>query len=164
MSKAVSKLLLVEKDPTCARLLAASPFELANAETLASGLEQINAHAHDLILLDLTLPDGGGLNAFTQVHAAAPQTPLVVLADGAGEEMAARTLSLGAEDYLIKSELTAQNLISAVRKTLDRYYCKLTHNYEAFLLLTLMNNIPDAVYFKDTRSRFLMISRALSKK
>ena len=164
MSKAVPKLLLVEKDSNCAQLLAATPFELAHAETLAAGLEKINAHAHDLILLDLTLPDGGELNAFTQVHAAAPQTPLMILADGAGEEIAARTLSLGAQDYLIKSELTAQGLTCAIRKTLDRHYCQLTHNYEAFLLQTLMNNIPDSVYFKDTRSRFLMISRALSKK
>jgi sigma-B regulation protein RsbU (phosphoserine phosphatase) len=38
------------------------------------------------------------------------------------------------------------------------------HNHEGFLLQTLMNSIPDAVYFKDTRSRFVMISRALAKK
>ena len=145
-------------------MLTAGAFERVQAETLAAGLEKINAHAHDLILLDLALPDGGGLNAFTQVHAAAPQTPVVVLADAADEEIAARTLAQGAQDYLLKSQLTAHGLSTAIRKTLDRHYCQLTHNYQGFLLQTLMNSIPDAVYFKDTRSRFLMISRALAKK
>jgi len=158
------KLLFIQPEATCARRLPPGLFEPMQAETLAAGLEKINAHPHDLILLDLALPDGGGLNAFAQVHAAAPQTPVVVLADEANEEIAARTLSLGAQDYLVKSQLTTQSLGSAIRKTLDRHYCQVTHNYQGFLLQTLMNSIPDAVYFKDTRSRFLMISRALAKK
>ena len=164
MSKAIPKLLLIQPDATCAHLLPPGGFEPTQAETLAAGLEKINAHPHDLILLDLALPEGGGLNAFTQVHAAAPQTPVVVLADAANEEIAARTLAVGAQDYLLKSQLTAQSLGTAIRKALDRHYCQLTHNYQGFLLQTLMNSIPDAVYFKDTRSRFLMISRALAKK
>lgn len=164
MSKATPKLLLIQKDATCAQLLPPGVFEPVQAETLAAGLEKINAHAHDLILLDLAQPDGGGLNAFTQVHAAAPQTPVVVLADAADEGIAAQMLSQGAQDYLLKSQLTAQSLGTAIRKALDRHYFQLTHNYQGFLLQTLMNSIPDAVYFKDTRSRFLMISRALAKK
>ncbi|HEX4351007.1 MAG TPA: response regulator, partial [Verrucomicrobiae bacterium] len=164
MSKATPKLLLIGKDSNCAHLQAPGIFELSQVETLAEGLEKINARAHDLILLDLVLPDGHGLNAFTQVLTAAAQTPLVVLAEAVDEEIAARTLSLGAQDYLIKSQLTAQNLNSVIRKTLDRHYYQLMHNHEGFLLQTLMNSIPDAVYFKDTRSRFIMISRALAKK
>ena len=164
MSKVTPKLLLIQSHATCAPLLAGSAFELVQAETLAAGLDKINAHTHDLILLDLALPDASGLNAFTQVHAAVPQTPVVVLADSAEEEIAARTLTLGAQDYLVKSQLTAASLNTAIRKTLDRHYCQLTHNYQGFLLQSLMNSIPDAVYFKDLRSRFLMISRALAKK
>ena len=164
MSKATPKLLLIGKDSNCAQLSAGGAFELLQVETLAAGLEQINARAHDLILLDLALPDGHGLNAFSQVLTAAAQTPVVVLAEAADEEIAGRTLSLGAQDYLIKSQLTAQSLGCAIRKTLDRHYYQLVHNHEGFLLQTLMNSIPDAVYFKDTRSRFLMISRALAKK
>jgi sigma-B regulation protein RsbU (phosphoserine phosphatase) len=164
MSKAAPKLLLIEKDSAAAHLLAQSGFELTQAEQLAAGLEKINGHAYDLIVLELVLPDGHGLEAFNQVHSAAPHTPMVVLAEPADEEIAARTVVIGAQDYLLKSQLTQQTLSNAIRKTLDRHYCQLTHNHEGFLLQTLMNSIPDAVYFKDTRSRFLMISRALAKK
>jgi sigma-B regulation protein RsbU (phosphoserine phosphatase) len=164
MSKSVPRLLLIEKDSTCAQLLGTGPFELTRVESLGMGVEKLNAHAYDLVLLELALPDHQGLTAFTQVHAAAAQTPMVVVTETADEEIAARTLSLGAQDYVIKSELSAKTLAGVIRKTLDRHYCQLTHSHEAFLLQTLMNSIPDSVYFKDTRSRFLMISRALARK
>lgn len=164
MSKAVPKVLLIEKEPVCSQLLAPGVFEPTRAETLAAGLEKINAHTYDLILVDLTLPDGHGLSAFSQVIAAAPQSPVVVVAEATDEEIAARTMTLGSEDYLVKPQLTAETLTRVIRKTLDRHYCRLMHNHEGFLLQSLMNSIPDAVYFKDTRSRFVVISRALAKK
>jgi len=164
MSRITPKLLLIGKETACTQALPAGAFEIVRADSLAVGLEQLNTHACDLVLLDLALPEGQGLSACSQVHAAAPQTPVVVLADAAGEEIAARTISLGAQDYLIKEQLTGKALEKAVRKTLDRHFCQLSHNHEAFLLQTLMNSIPDAVYFKDTRSRFIMISRALARK
>jgi sigma-B regulation protein RsbU (phosphoserine phosphatase) len=164
MSKTTPKLLLIEKASACAPLLMPGVFELVRAEHLAAGLEKLNAHSYDLILMDLVLPDSQGLIAFNQIHAATPQTPVIVLAEVAEEEIAARTIALGAQDYLLKPQLTAPALNAAVRKALDRHYFQLSHNHEGFLLQTLMNSIPDAVYFKDTRSRFLMISRALARK
>ena len=166
MSKAIQKLLLIGKDPTCAQLLPPDRYELTHAETLEAGLEKIHARIHDLILLEITLPEDDGLDVFNQVHAAAQQTPVVVLAEAGieSEEMAAQTVWLGAQDYLLKPQLTGQSLGSAIRKALDRRHFQLMHNREAFLLQSLMNGIPDAVYFKDIRSRFLMISRALAKK
>jgi PAS domain S-box-containing protein len=164
MSKTTPKLLLIGNDPAWAQLLAPGVYEVARADTLAAGLEKVTAHAHDLILLELVLPDAHGLNAFSQVYAAAVTTPILVIAVAPEEEIAARTLALGAQDYLLTTQLNAPELNRAIRKTLDRHYCQLTHNHEGFLLQTLMNSIPDAVYFKDTRSRFLMISRALAKK
>jgi DNA-binding response OmpR family regulator len=146
MSKAVPKLLLIGKDASFAGLPPLGSFELSQVETLEAGLEKINARTYDLILLDLALAGGHGLNVFSQVLTAAPQTPVVVLANAAEEEIASRTLSLGAQDYLIKDELTAKSLVSGIRKTLDRHYYQLMHNHEGFLLQTLMNNIPDAVY------------------
>jgi sigma-B regulation protein RsbU (phosphoserine phosphatase) len=165
MSKSTPKLLLIEKDSVCAGLLSPDAYELTPAGQLAAALEKISSNAYDLILMELILPDGHGLSAFNQVRAAAPHTSLVLLVETADEEeIAARAICLGAQDFLLKPQMTAQSLSTVIRKTLDRHYCQMTHNQEGFLLQTLMDSIPDAVYFKDTRSRFLMISRALAKK
>lgn len=166
MAKAVPKLLLIETGSTCAHLLSPDRFEVTQAETLAAGLEKISAHTYDLILIELTLPEDEGLSVFTQVHGAAQQTAIIVLTEteAEAEEMAAQTIWLGGQDYLLKSQLTEQTLSIAIRKALDRRHFQLMHNREAFLLQSLMNSVPDAVYFKDTRSRFLMISRSLAMK
>jgi len=164
MSKATPKILLIAKDSTCAELSAAGACEMVCVPSLAAGLDKINTRIFELVVFELALSDGQPLNAFSQVHAAAMQMPVIVLAAGNEEEIAARTISIGAQDYLLLAGLTPRSLAATIRKTLDRYHCQLMHNHEAFLLQTLMNNIPDAVYFKDIRSRFLMISRALAKK
>jgi sigma-B regulation protein RsbU (phosphoserine phosphatase) len=157
-------LLLIENDSTCATLLSHGDFELTRAGQLAESLDKIRVGSFDLVLMDLILPDGQGLSAFNRVHSALTHTPMVVLAEAAEEEIATRTLWLGAQDYLLKPQLTAPGLINTIRKALARHYCQLTHNHELFLLQTLMNSISDTVYFKDTSSRFLMVNRAQAKR
>jgi sigma-B regulation protein RsbU (phosphoserine phosphatase) len=164
MSATTPQILLITKDSSGAKLLALGGFELTHAEQLSSALEKLKAGSYDLILMELGLPDGSGLDAFKQVHSAVPHIPVVILAEAAEEDMAARTIWLGAQDYLLKTQLTAPILTNAVRKALDRHHSQLTHNHEGFLLQTLMNSIPDTVYFKDKSSRFIMINRAKTKK
>ena len=164
MSKNSFKLLLIGLDADGETCLRAAEFGVERADTLAAGLEEIGIHSFDLIAVELSQPDSRGLNTFSQVRVAAPHTPVIVVAAQADEKLAAQTIWMGAQDYLLKPQLTGPLLVNTVRKTIDRHRCQLTHNHEGFLLQTLMDNIPDAVYFKDTRSRFLMMSRLLSQK
>src|SRR5438552_4130091 len=48
---------------------------------LAAGLQRLAGHDVDAVVLDLNLPDGLGLDAFRQVHAQAPQVPVLLLTD-----------------------------------------------------------------------------------
>jgi sigma-B regulation protein RsbU (phosphoserine phosphatase) len=163
MNKALPKILVVEKATGYSALLAANEFEIVRVNQLANALDQLGSHSFDLILLELSLSDSQGLNTFSQVRAVTPHTPVIVMADTGEEELASRTIWMGAQDYLIASQITGAVLTSTIHKTIDRHRCQLTHNHEGFLLQVLMDNIPDAIYFKDTRSRFLMISRAMTK-
>ena len=164
MPKALPRILLIEGHSVCGALLPPGDFGVERAGRLSDGREKLDHHSFDLILLDLALPDSQGLNTFGQTRAAAPRTPIVVMADPADEEAAARTLQMGAQDYLLKQQLTGPSLTTTIHKAIDRHRGQLAHGYEGILLQTLMDNIPDSIYFKDVRSRFLMISRALAKK
>ena len=164
MLRALSRILLIESSPDCGALLQTGDFEVERADRLSVGLEKLDRQSFDLILMDLFLPDGQGLNMFSQVRAAAPRTPIVVLADSANEEQAERTMWMGAQDYLLRHQLTGPLLARTIRNAIARHRGQLAHGYEGFLLQTLMDNIPDSIYFKDIRSRFLMMSRAKAKK
>ena len=156
--------MLIESNQDCGALLSPADFTAERVDQLSAGLEKLDRQSFDLVLLDLSLPGSQGLETFLQVRSAAPQTPIVLLADLADEATAAKTLRMGAQDYVLRSQLSGPLLTGILHKAIDRHRGQLAHGYEGFLLQTLMDNIPHSIYFKDLRSRFLMISRYLAKK
>jgi len=80
-------LLLIEDDTydvKVIRLMLApqhnsSPFDVRDAQTLADGLVSLAERAADVVLLDLNLPDSGGLETFRRVIEQYPQTPIIVI-------------------------------------------------------------------------------------
>ena len=125
MTDASIRVLLVEDEAGDARLLAelladepGRPFALTVVGTLAGACEVVEGH--DVILLDLSLPDAHGDETITRMSAAAGATPIVVLTGNTDGEVATRAVSLGAEDYLIKSELTTSLLARVLRYAIER--------------------------------------------
>jgi DNA-binding response OmpR family regulator len=106
-------LLLVEDDPALRTFLAdnlsADGFELIVAETVRDGLRLLEYKQPDLVLVDLGLPDGSGLDLIARVRAADgvasrldPEVPLVVLTGRASEHDRVRGFERGADDYVAK--------------------------------------------------------------
>lgn len=164
MPKATPKLLLLERGKTCAKMLDRAGFKIAHATRLSAGLKKLKRNTFDLILVELSLPDSRGIETFIRLDKLATQTPIVVLADAKDEQLAARTIQMGAQDYLLKLQLNGPLLTAAIRKAIDRQHGRRAAGNEGFLLQALMDNIPDAIYFKDLRSRYLMINRSKARK
>ena len=161
--------LLIEDEPVIAQwvadLLAEFPsgrFLLAaHAETLAAGLERLRSESYDIVLLDLNLPDSGGIDTFLRVHGEVPHVPIIVLSALDDEELATKIVHLGAQEYLMKTRLDCHTLQRALRYAMERYHAEAELANERDLLQTLLENIPDRIYFKDKQSRFTRINRAL---
>ncbi len=164
MSTSSIKILFIGNHPRCLRLLRGQHFEVQSAGRLAEGLAQMKASHADLVLLALALPDSQGVETFTRVHDASPYVPIVPLVSPEEESLAASTMQLGAQDYLLLPELTGPMLAKTIRNAIARQSIRKEHQRSVHLLKLLMDNVPDAIYFKDTASRFLMINRALAKR
>ena len=102
--------LLIEDNPGDARLIeeilrdagvAHAAVELAHADRLALGLEQLRKRVTDVLLLDLTLPDSHGFDTFTTAHTQVPDVAIVVLSGLDDETLAVRAVQEGAQDYLV---------------------------------------------------------------
>jgi signal transduction histidine kinase len=74
----------------------------------------------DLVLLDLGLPDSVGLDTLKGYKAAVTDIPVVVLTGLDDEELAMQALAEGAQDYLVKDQITIQRLVSAIRYAIER--------------------------------------------
>ncbi|MEH1765437.1 hybrid sensor histidine kinase/response regulator [Nostoc sp.] len=74
----------------------------------------------DLVLLDLSLPDSIGLDTLKEFRAAIPDIPVVVLTGLDDEDLAMQALAEGAQDYLVKDQITIQRLVRAIRYAIER--------------------------------------------
>lgn len=94
--------------------------ELTSVETVAEAEEQL-AEAHfDVLLTDLTLPDASGLESVQKLRLREAQIPIIVLTGQEDETTGVEALRLGADDYLVKSEIKGRSLGRAIRYALDR--------------------------------------------
>lgn len=94
--------------------------EVTHVMRLADALSALGARAFAVVLLDLSLPDSRGLETFEAVHAAAPDTPVVVLSGADDEALALAAVQAGAQDYLAKDHADRYTLVRAVRYALER--------------------------------------------
>jgi PAS domain S-box-containing protein len=62
--------------------------------------------------------------------------------------------------FLIKKDNEVDNFVLIVRDITERNLTKQQRRKEHGLLKTLMNNIPDSVYFKDDQNRFVLVNKA----
>jgi PAS domain S-box-containing protein len=168
-SNAKRVVLLIEDNPGDARLMreylsdpAGTSFTLEHVSTLAQGLERLAAGGIDLVLLDLSLPDSPMPDTFRRAHLAAPDVPIIVMSGLDDEKFAIQTVQEGAQDYLVKSHVDTRLLVHAMRYAIERKRAEEALAQERDLFHTLLDNLPDRIFFKDTQSRFTRINRALT--
>jgi signal transduction histidine kinase len=75
----------------------------------------------DIVLLDMGLPDGHGLDTVRRARAAAPDVPVIVLTGLDDEALAAEAMKEGAQDYLIKGQIESRALPRALRHAIERH-------------------------------------------
>ena len=121
------KVLLIEDNPGDARLIelmlgeaGGELFEIESVDRLATGLHRLRQNGIAVILLDLSLPDSRGLATFSQLHAAAPGLPIIVLSGLNDTTVAVQAVHEGAQDFLIKGQVDGQLLARAMRYAIER--------------------------------------------
>ena len=115
-------LLVIDDDqPSChlvTAIFSREGIHVLSAHDGRSGLERATAHLPDLVLLDLHLPDLGGLEVLEQLQARAGGPPVVMLTAERDVKMAVRATQLGAIDYLTKP-IDHDDIVLVVRRVLE---------------------------------------------
>jgi DNA-binding NtrC family response regulator len=100
------RILVVDDDPGLSEvigiLLEREGYGVEYASTVKAGLERINVSNIDLVVTDLKLPDGTGLEVIAGVRARRPRLPIIMITSYSSMESAIDALRAGANDYVIK--------------------------------------------------------------
>lgn len=121
------QILLIEDDAFLARLITTKlekeGFRVVGVQNGEEGLKQLETNTPDLILLDLVLPGIDGFEVLKKVKSADAPTksvPVIILSNLGEEEYVTRGLGLGAEDYLVKSNFTTDEIVRKIFSVLGK--------------------------------------------
>ena len=86
---------------------------VAEAGTVAEAVEQARRFQPDLVVMDVRLPDGSGIEACREIRAEYPNTRVVMLTSYPDEEAVLSAIVAGASGYLLK-QIRARDLVAAL--------------------------------------------------
>src|SRR5262245_62046462 len=99
-------LLVVDDEPSVcysiSRLFGDETTRVLTAGTVAEGVHTFQAERPEVVVLDLMLPDGTGLQAFETIREISPKQPVVFITAHGTSTTAIEAMKRGAFDYLIK--------------------------------------------------------------
>jgi DNA-binding response OmpR family regulator len=121
-------ILLVEDDIELAelvvRMLQPQSIDVVAVTTLAHARQQLKSLNHEVLVLDIMLPDGSGLDLCREIKASMPSLPVLILSARGDTIDRVLGLEIGADDYLTKpfdaAELTARIRALLRRSLLDK--------------------------------------------
>lgn len=119
----------------------------------------------DCIISDFSMPQFSGLDALEQLKATGMDIPFILISGTIGEKTAVAAMKAGANDYIMKNNIN--RLVPAFERELReaevRNLKKLAEEavlYERTLLRTLIDNLPDLIYIKDSECRKIVANKA----
>ena len=93
---------------------------LMSASSLKEGLARLSEVDADIVLLDLSLPDGNGVQNVTRIKEKFPELPVIVLTGLDDEKTALETLREGAQDYIVKYDMNFSLIRRSIFYAIER--------------------------------------------
>ncbi len=121
------KILIVEDQLPLLRqiskLMEAEGYVCETSNTFQSARDKIGVHNYDLLVVDVNLPGGSGLELIRYVKKEQPKTAVIVISARDSLANKVEGLDLGADDYITKPFEMAE-LLARVKSVLRRYFFK----------------------------------------
>jgi two-component system, NtrC family, response regulator AtoC len=127
----MERILVVDDDPGFRELLTAilsnEGYEVESGASIADAVRLGAARQYNLVISDLRLPDGSGIEILRWFAEQAPNVPVIMITAFGTFESAVEAVKLGADDYLGKPLNSPDELRMTVRRALDQRRTKLEH-------------------------------------
>ena len=89
-------------------------FQIDRVVHLSEALNSLGTNSYDLIIADLHVPDSRGLETVEKLVGQAPSLPVVVCSGMQSDEVATRSVELGADDYILAEDLDSRDFARSI--------------------------------------------------
>jgi len=129
------KVLMVEDNINYGRLIKKNlqslkneKFDVILSNSLKEGLQELAIKDIDIVLLDLNLPDSYQIDTFLKIKNNSPNVPVIILTSMDNEEIAIKSIQMGAQDYILKNMINTEIIVKSIYYSLER--SKITRELE----------------------------------
>jgi sigma-B regulation protein RsbU (phosphoserine phosphatase) len=164
------RLLLIEHDEPFARAVSGmldhaqeTLGEVVTVPSLAEALSLISREEFGVILLEFFMPDGAGLANIGVLQDAAPHTPIIVLGAADDETIAVEAVHAGAQDYLVKGQLTPSWLLRSIRYTIERHEAEIALIAQEEKYHNIFDHLVEGIFQTTPEGRYLLANMALAR-
>src|SRR5216683_2941285 len=160
------RLLIIEDSEDDAillrRLLLRSGYQVESERVdSARGLTRALGKKWDIVISDHSMPHFSGLEALKMVRRVNPEIPFIFVSGTMGEETATEAMRVGAQDYLLKTNL--KRLVPAVQRELQQAENRSRLNERVQSDQIILNSIGDAVLSTDIDGNLTYLNLAAEK-
>jgi CheY-like chemotaxis protein len=123
--QSMTKIAIIEDDPVISQMyrfkFEASNFEVQLANNGKRGIEMVKSFQPDLILLDLQMPEMNGADALEIIRKNewGKNIPVIILTNMGEEESPKKLRALGIHSYIVKANLTPNQVLKRVQEALN---------------------------------------------
>src|SRR5712675_1686764 len=170
MSQDRLKVLLIEHDAGFARtvrdMISQSrelDADLRSAPDLKVGLSALTEDHFDVVVLDVSIPDGAGLANVSLIKAEAPKLPIIVAGNLDDERMALEAVHAGAQDYLVKSQITPGWLERSIRYAIERHRLDMALLNAEKRYHSVFDHLVEGIFQTTPDGHYLLANTALAR-
>lgn len=123
----MDRILVIEDNPADAEIIriyldeAGFKHRFFHSPSLQDGVNIINEHEIDLVLLDLSINDSVGFSTLKNYLREAPHVPVIILTGNKNEIVGMQSVKAGAQDFLVKGYFDHRRLVNSIRYSLQRF-------------------------------------------
>ena len=163
------KILCVDDDPDLlsihSEMLRSAGYEVICATTGHECLTLAKKEHPDLILLDVVLPDIDGFDVCKQIKSDRELFGIYIILISGKEissETQAKGLEAGADGYIVRP-VSGRELLARVQAMIRLKQAETDQREMNVKLNTLIDSIPDAIFFKDMQKRHILVNKAVER-
>jgi sigma-B regulation protein RsbU (phosphoserine phosphatase) len=170
MSQERLKVLLIEHDPGFAKTVGEMlghardlAADVQSAPDLSAGLSVLTANDFDVVVLDVSVPDGAGLANVSLIKAGSPRLPVIVAGDADDEAVAVEAVHAGAQDYLVKNQLTPGWLERSIRYAIERHRMDMALLAAEEKYHSVFDHLVEGIFQTSPEGQYLIANAALAR-